>query len=146
MLVTSIFSFYHNVSMDFFLRAGLFCLDWNNVESGEMPCSISVFHELQLCFTPVYWYQSVKEYYRWKSKSWKHWCGICQGSHQQDLIIWKIKQWLHDKQAQMNKPLTHYHTMMHFEALKAYSCGKREKRRNCLLQATSNFSFSHNVF
>ena len=31
------------------------------------------------------------------------------------------------------KGLTHYHTMLHFDALKIYSCGKLcEKRRNCL--------------
>ena len=30
--------------------------------------------------------------------------------------------------------LTHYHTMLHFDALKIYSCRKHfEKRRNCLL-------------
>ena len=29
--------------------------------------------------------------------------------------------------------LTHYHTMLHFDALQIYNCGKhREKRRNCL--------------
>ena len=29
--------------------------------------------------------------------------------------------------------LTHYHTMLHFDALKIYSCGKHcEERRNCL--------------
>ena len=29
--------------------------------------------------------------------------------------------------------LTNYHTMLHFDALKIYSCGKHcEKRRNCL--------------
>ena len=38
------------------------------------------------------------------------------------------------------KELTHYHTMLHFHALKIYSCGKHcEKRRNCLLQAISPF-------
>ena len=32
-----------------------------------------------------------------------------------------------------DKELTHYHTMLHFDVLKIYSCGKhREKRRNCL--------------
>ena len=37
-------------------------------------------------------------------------------------------------------PLTHYHTMPHFDALKIYSCEKhREERRNCY------FSFFHNV-
>ena len=36
--------------------------------------------------------------------------------------------------------LTHYHTMLHFDTLKIYSCGKHcEKRRNCLLQAISPF-------
>ena len=31
------------------------------------------------------------------------------------------------------KKLTHYHTMLHFDALKIYSCGKHcEKKRNCL--------------
>ena len=36
--------------------------------------------------------------------------------------------------------LTHYHTMLHFDALKIYSHGKHwEKRRNCLLQAISPF-------
>ena len=34
--------------------------------------------------------------------------------------------------------LTHYHTMLHFDALKIYSCGKHyEKRRICLEQAIS---------
>ena len=29
--------------------------------------------------------------------------------------------------------LTHYHTILHFDALKIYSCGEHcEKRRNCL--------------
>ena len=37
-------------------------------------------------------------------------------------------------------PLTHYHTMLHFDALKIYSCGKHcEKRRNCLLRLVSPF-------
>ena len=37
--------------------------------------------------------------------------------------------------------LTHYHTILHFDALKIYSCGKDcEKRRNCLTQAISPFS------
>ena len=36
--------------------------------------------------------------------------------------------------------LTHYHTVLHFDALKIYSCGKHcEKRRNCYLQAISPF-------
>ena len=33
----------------------------------------------------------------------------------------------------LNKGLTHYHTMLYFDALKIYSCGKHcEKRRNYL--------------
>ena len=37
--------------------------------------------------------------------------------------------------------LTHYHTMLHFDVLKMYSCGKHfEKRRNSLEQAISPFS------
>ena len=36
--------------------------------------------------------------------------------------------------------LTHYHTMLHFDALKIYCCGKHsEKKRNCLEQAISPF-------
>ena len=36
--------------------------------------------------------------------------------------------------------LTNYHIMLHFDALKIYSCGKHcEKRRNCLQQAISPF-------
>ena len=36
--------------------------------------------------------------------------------------------------------LTTYHAMLHFDALKIYSCGKHgEKRRNCLEQAISPF-------
>ena len=36
--------------------------------------------------------------------------------------------------------LTHYHTMLHFDAIKINSCGKHcEKRRNCLKQAISPF-------
>ena len=36
--------------------------------------------------------------------------------------------------------LTHYHTMLHLDALKIYSYGKHcEKRRNCLQQAISPF-------
>ena len=38
------------------------------------------------------------------------------------------------------KGLTHYHTILHFDALKIYSCGKQcEKRRNCLSPAISAF-------
>ena len=37
-------------------------------------------------------------------------------------------------------PVSHYHTMLHFDAPKIYSCGKHfEKRRNCLQQAISPF-------
>ena len=33
----------------------------------------------------------------------------------------------------IDKEVTHYHTLPHFDALKIYSCGKHwEKRRNCL--------------
>ena len=35
--------------------------------------------------------------------------------------------------------LTQYHTTPHFDTLKIYSCGKHEKRRNCLEQAISPF-------
>ena len=43
--------------------------------------------------------------------------------------IWKKK-----------KCLTHYHTILHFDALKIYSCRKHcEKKRNCLLPAFSLF-------
>ena len=36
--------------------------------------------------------------------------------------------------------LTHYHTLLHFDALKIYSHRKHyEKRRNCLLEAISLF-------
>ena len=39
-------------------------------------------------------------------------------------------------------PLTHYHTMPHFDALKIYSCGKHcEKRRNCQINMALNFHF-----
>ena len=37
--------------------------------------------------------------------------------------------------------LTHYHTMLHFDALETYSCGKQLLEKEKLL-VTSNFSFS----
>ena len=40
----------------------------------------------------------------------------------------------------LDKELTPYHTIPHFDALKIYSCRKPcEKRRNCLEQAISPF-------
>ena len=40
----------------------------------------------------------------------------------------------------MGQGLTHYHTMLHFDAQKIYSYGKHfEKRGNCLLKAISPF-------
>ena len=36
--------------------------------------------------------------------------------------------------------LTHYHTILQFDALKIYTCKKHcEKRRNCLLQAVGQY-------
>ena len=38
-------------------------------------------------------------------------------------------------------PLTHYHTIPHFDALKVHSCGKHcEERRNCFVQTFFPFS------
>ena len=44
-------------------------------------------------------------------------------------------------QGLFGKGLTHYHIMLHFDALKIYSCGKHcEKRRNCLYKQFLLFS------
>ena len=51
----------------------------------------------------------------------------------------KCETWMPQARDTLN-PLTHYHTMHHFDALKIFSCGKHcEKRRNCLEQAISLF-------
>ena len=48
------------------------------------------------------------------------------GSFQNFVILYSMKSSL------KNKFLTHCNTILHFDALKIYSCGKHcEKRRNC---------------
>ena len=41
--------------------------------------------------------------------------------------------------------LIHYHTILHFDELRIYSCGKHCEKKEKLLEI-SNSSFSHNVF
>ena len=45
----------------------------------------------------------------------------------------------HREKSSIWQHLTHCHTMPHFDVLKIYRCGKRERRKNCLQQAISPF-------